>query len=128
MYGARPVVAIFAREVTDDLASLVKQIEATVAKNQEQKMVAFLILLTEDPDKVSPKLEELAKASGIKHTPLTIFDGEAGPPNYKIAKEADVTVLLWRGRKIEANHALGKGGLNKKAIDKIVADTKLILK
>ena len=114
--------------MTDNLASLVKQVEAAVAKNEEQKMAAFLVVLTEDPDAVAPKLEEIAKANGIERVPLTIFDGEAGPPSYKIAKEADVTVLLWLGRKVEANHALPQGGLNKAAIESIMADTKQILK
>ncbi|MCH7990340.1 MAG: hypothetical protein IID46_14460, partial [Planctomycetes bacterium] len=56
---------------------------------------------------------------------LTIFDGIAGPPKYKIAEGADVTVLMWRGQTVKVNHALAK--LNKKTIKKILSDTDKIL-
>ena len=37
-YGRNPVVSVFTRKITDDLASLVKQIDNTVAKNSSKKM------------------------------------------------------------------------------------------
>ncbi len=120
-------MSIFAREITDDLTSLVKQIDKAVGKNKKQKMAAFVVFLSDDPDATQPKLEALAEKHGIKNVPLTIFDGTAGPPRYKIAKDAEVTVIMWRGQKVSANHAFGKGKLNKKAIKKIVADTSKIL-
>jgi hypothetical protein len=127
VYGARPVVNIFAREITDDLASLVKQVDEVVANNADKKMAAFLVVLAEDADAAAPKLEELAKKHGIKHVPLTIFDGESGPSSYKIAKDADLTVLMWLKRDVKANHALKKGELDTKKVKEIVADTKTIL-
>ena len=122
------MVNIFAREITDDLASLVKQIDTVVGKNQDKKMAAFVVLLTDDPTAAEPKLKALAKKHGIEHTPLTLFDGLAGPKSYKIAKNAAVTVMMWRNLTVEANHASAKGQLNKAAIKKIVADTGKILK
>ena len=91
-------------------------------------MAAFAVILTDDPDKVESKLEALAKEKGIKNTPLTVMENPAGPPSYKIAKEAEVTVMLWVGQKVVANHAFAKGKLNQAAIDKIVEDTAKILK
>src|SRR5688500_6938801 len=113
--------------MSDNLASLVKKIDDAVAKNEEKKMAAFVVLLSEDADAASPKLETLDKEKGIKTVPLTIFDGEAGPGSYKIAKVADVTVLLWKGHTVKANHSFKKGDLNEKAIEAIVADTATIL-
>ena len=72
-------MSIFAREITDNLASLVKQIDEQVGKNESKQMAAFVVLLAEDADAAAPKLEELARKQGIKHVPLTIFDGAAGP-------------------------------------------------
>ena len=37
---------IFAREITDDLTSLVKEINATVTANKDKKMAAFTVVLT----------------------------------------------------------------------------------
>lgn len=119
-------MSIFAREITDDLASLVKQIDEQVAKQSSKDMQAFVVLLAEDADAAAPKLEELAKKHEIK-IPLTIFDGASGPPSYKIAKDADVTVLLWRKQTVAANHAFKKGELNKKGIEAILADAPKIL-
>jgi predicted TIM-barrel fold metal-dependent hydrolase len=123
------VVSIFARNLSDkNLASLVKKIDETVGKNEDKKMAAFVVVLAEDADAAAPKLETLAKEQGIKNVPLTIFDGEAGPADYKIAKDADVTVLLWTGQNVKANHAFKAGELNDKAIEGVVADTAVILK
>lgn len=122
------MVAVFAREVTDDLTSLVKQIDAVVGKNEDKKMASFVVVLTEDADEVASKLEGIAEKEKIANTPLTIFDGVAGPPSYKIAKDADVTVLMWQGLSVKVNHALAKGELKPDTIKKIVADTAEILK
>jgi hypothetical protein len=120
-------VSIFAREITDNLASLVKKIDEQVDSNSNKQMKAFVVLLAEDADAAAPKLEELAKKQAIKNVPLTIFDGTAGPPSYKIAKDADVTVLLWRGQTVKANHAFRKGGLDQKGAAAVIADTPKIL-
>ena len=121
------MVNIFARKITGDLASLVKQIDKVVADHQDEKMAAFLVLLSEDSDADERQLKQLAKKHGIAHVPLTIFEGMTGPSAYKISKEAEVTVLLWREQTVKVNHAFAKGKLNKNAIKKIVADTKKIL-
>ncbi len=118
---------VFARSLTDDLASLVKQIDDQVAKNSDKKMKGFVVLLTDDPDAAEGEIKAFAKKHGIKNVPLTLFDGTAGPPNYRIAKDAEVTVNMWVGLKSKANHAFAKGQLNKESIAKVVADTSKIL-
>lgn len=122
------MVAIFTRSITDDLTSLVKQIDEQVAKNEDKKMASFVILLSNDADGDEAKLKALAEKAGIKHVPLTIFDGVAGPPNYKIAEDAEVTVLHWKERKAVVNHAFAKGKLDKDGVKKVVESTSEILK
>ena len=39
---------IFAREISDDLTSLVKEINAQVLINKDKKMAAFTVVLTQD--------------------------------------------------------------------------------
>ena len=108
------MVNVFAREVTDELASLVKQLDTVVANNKGAG--GFVVLLSQDPDADEAKLTALAKKQGLKNLPLTIYDGATGPPNYKISKDADVTVHAWVGTKVRANRAFAKGGLNKESI------------
>lgn len=126
------MVAIFTRSITDNLTSLVKQIDEQVAKNEDKKMASFVILLSNDADADEAKLNTLAEKAGIKigkeaNIPLTIFDGVAGPPNYKIAEDAEVTVMLWKGQKAVVNHAFAKGQLDKDGVKKVVESTAKIL-
>ena len=121
------MVNVFTRSLTDDLASLVKEIDTVVGKNKSQQAAAFLVLLTDDPDADEAKLKEFATKNGVKNIPLTLFDGQAGPPGYKIAKDAEVTVMLWKRQSVKANHAFAQGGLNQDAVKQIVADTSKIL-
>ena len=121
------MVNVFARELTDDLASLVKQLDAVVGKNEAKKMGGFVVLLSENPDADEAKVKAFAEKHGIKNLPLTLFDGVAGPPKYNLAKEADVTVHLWVKQEVKAKHAFGKGGLTASAVKQVVADTAKIL-
>ena len=117
------MVSIFTRSITDNLASLVKQVDTAVAKNKASQLKAFVVVLSDDPDATEPKLKALAKKHGIKNVPLTVFDGISGPPSYKINKGADTTVLMWRGGRVRVNHGFEKGKLNKAAVKAVVAET-----
>lgn len=120
------MINVFARELTDDLASLVKQLDEVVGKNK--KMGGFVVLLSENPDADEAKVKAFAEKHGIKNLPLTIFDGAAGPPSYKLAKDADVTVHMWVKTEVKVNHAFGKGGLTASAVKQVVDDTAKIVK
>ncbi len=121
------MVAIFTRRLSDDLTSLVKQIDETVAKNGDKKMAAMVVYLSDDPDAGDKKLKELAEKEKIVHTPLTVFQTSDGPDSYKISKDAEITVLMWKGLKVKANHAFGKEKVSADNIKKVVADTVKIL-
>ncbi|MDA1229447.1 MAG: hypothetical protein O2856_01610 [Planctomycetota bacterium] len=118
---------IFARSLTDNLAGLVREVDAKIDENKDQKLVGFVVLLTDDPDKAETDLKAFADKHGIKNVPMTYFDGVAGPEKYKIAKEADVTVNLWVEQSSKANYAFAKDELNDKTIAKVIADVPKIL-
>ena len=128
-YGARPVVTVFTRRMGDDVTQLVKQIDQTVGKNQDQQMKALVVYLSDDPDSAEAKLKDTAKKLGLSpNTPLTVFQTNEGPDNYKISKDAEITVMMWTNSKVKANHAFGKGSkLSDADIKKVVADTTKIL-
>ena len=121
------MVNVFTRSLTDNLASLVKQVDKAVGDNEDQKMAGFVVLLTDDPDAAESELKAFAEKHDIQNVPLTLFDGTAGPEAYKVAEEAEVTVMMWRDKKVEVNHAFAEGKLNKSAITKVVKDTSKIL-
>lgn len=126
-YGARPVTAIFTREITDEVKSLVSEIDAQVGKNKDKNMAAFVVLLTEDADAGAKQLTKLAEEKGVKNVPLTVFDGAAGPADYKISKDAAVTVLMWNKSRVQANHAFPAGQLKADDVKTVAGDTKKIL-
>jgi len=103
---------------------LVKQIDASIAKNP--KLKSFVVVLTDDADKTADKLKEMAKDCRLKSVPLTVVESPAGPPAYKIAEDADVTVLMWSGHKVKANHAF-KGELADKDVKAVVDDIPKLL-
>lgn len=122
------MITVFTRSISEDLASLVKRIDKAVKKHEDAKLRAFVVYLTEDPDAAEGQLKALAAELEIENVPLTVFEGAAGPPGYKIAKDAEFTVVMWRALDVKAVHAVAKGKLKKKKIQKILADTSKILK
>ena len=88
-------------------------------------MASFAVFLS-DQEGLDKELKEWADKEKIKKTALTI-DNPAGPPSYKIAKEADVTVLLYLHKQVKANYVFKKGQLKQNDIEKIVADLPKIL-
>lgn len=111
--------------MTPGLTSLVKKIDAATAKNSKAKMGSFVVFCTDD-DKLEDKLKELAEKEKISKCVLTI-DQPAGPRGFKIAKEADITVVLYNKKKVMANHAFEKGKMTDKDIEAVVADLAKIL-
>src|SRR5262249_15118213 len=101
---------IFAREVNDGLTSLVKKIDAATAKHSEWKMGSFIVFCNDD-EKLEDQLKEFAEKNKIKKTVLAI-DNPAGPEKMKVAKDADVTVVLYVKHTVKANHAFKKGELD----------------
>jgi L-lactate utilization protein LutC len=97
------------------LTSLVKKLDQ--AAQDSGKAGAFVVLLTDD-DKMEDKLKELAEKEGLKKVVLTI-DGPQGPPKMKIAKDADVTVLLYEKKRVEKNFAYEKGKFSEQEAEKV---------
>src|SRR5581483_9560537 len=119
MMGNTPVAAVFAREITPGLTGLVKKLEQATADHSDCQMGAWVVVLTDD-DKMEDKLKELAQKEKLKKVVLAV-DGTQGPPSFKIAKDADVTVLLYEKKKVKKNFAFEKGKLTDKDVDAVVA-------
>jgi len=123
--GAKPVAVVFARDLSAPVTSLVKKIEACTAKNKDKKMASFAVFCS-DEEGLEKKLKEFAEKEKIEKCILTL-DNPSGPAPIKLAKEADVTVILYVNKKVKANHAFKKGDLNDAAIAMILKDVPKIL-
>ena len=116
---------VFAREVSDPLTSLVKKIDAATAKNNDKSMGSFVVFCNDD-EGLEKKLKAMAEKEKLEKIVLTI-DNPTGPPKYKIAKDADVTVILYNRGEVKANYAFRKGEMKDKDIEKILEDLPKIL-
>ena len=122
--GDNPVAMVFARENSDSLAKLVKKIDEATIKNKDKEMGSFVVFLS-DSDKLEGALKKMADTAKIEKTVLSI-DNPAGPKNYKVSADADVTVVLYVDRKVKANYAFKKGELKDSDIEKVIADVSKI--
>ena len=118
---------IFAREVSDNLTGLVKKIDEATVANKSKRMGSFVIFLTDDEDKTQKEIKDVGKKQGLKSCVLATVDSPAGPGGYNIAKDADVTVVLYTKRVVKANYTFEKGKLTDKDVEKILADVSKIL-
>ncbi len=116
---------IFARKISDPLTSLVKKLDAATVANQDELMGSFVVFLS-DAEDLPGKLKSLAKTASLKECVLAI-DHPAGPEGYKVAREAEVTVILYTGGNVKANFTFRQGELNDKAIAKVIGSLSKIL-
>jgi hypothetical protein len=81
----------------------------------------LLSLKVRAADPPTDEFKKLARDAGIQHVPLTVGKSPNGPPDNELFKDADVTALMWRGHKVQSNHAF-KVELTEKDIRTIVDD------
>jgi hypothetical protein len=118
--GLSPVAMIFAREVNEPLVKLLAKLDAATEKNRDVQMGSFVVFLSEK-EGLKEQLESVAKKQGLKHVILSTFD-PAGPEDFKVTADSDVTVVLYREHLVKANHAFRKGELSEQAVEKIIGD------
>ncbi len=124
--GGNPVAMVFAREVNPQLMRLLTKFDVATAKHRSQELGSFAVFLNESED-LPQQLKAAADKHAIRHLVLAV-DAPAGPEGFKVAQEADVTVVLYCNYTVKANHAFRKGELTDQAIEKILADLPKILK
>jgi hypothetical protein len=129
-YGLRPTVAVFARDTAEGnkaLASLLKKLDEAIGLHKNARLRGFAVILSEDFPKeegakdVVPRLEKLAADLELKNVIVTV-NGPAGPENYKINKDAEVTVLVYQNQQVLANFAYAKEQFGEKDADAILAE------
>ena len=103
------------------MTSLVKKLDAEGAHG----LKSFVVYLSDD-EKLPEELKSYAAKIGLKNTILAV-DNVTGPQSWTIAKEADVTVVLYNKRNVEANHAFADGKFDAKGVAKVLADLPKIL-
>ena len=124
--GENPVAMVFARTADcPGTAKLIAKLEEVTAANAKSEMGSFVVFLTDD-DKAGDKLKTMAEKAKLKHVVLAV-DTPAGPNKYNVAKDADITVVLYNERKVAANHTFAQGKITDKDIEMIAGEVSKII-
>ena len=92
-----------------------------------EKLCTFVVVLSNDERQTTKDLKKFAADNMVKKVPLTISEVPAGPPAYKIAKDADITVMMWKGAKVAVNHAYAKGKMTETDVKTIIDELPKVL-
>jgi hypothetical protein len=107
----RPAVIVFARSLSDPLGKLAHRIDRALAEHKASDLRAWVTFLAEDHTGMDPKVVGWAKQHAVGTVPLGVFEDVGGPPSYRLARDADVTVLLSVKQRVVANFAFRAGEL-----------------
>jgi len=117
--GDKPMVIVFARRTSDELARLVAKIDAAVTRNEPTDLRAWLTI-TAKTDGLDGQLVAWGRKHGIKSMPLGVFEDPDGPPAYKLNAAAQVTVIVAVNKKAVASFAFRAGELTDDNVLEIV--------
>jgi hypothetical protein len=123
-FGTDPTVMIFAAEPSDALTALSKRVDDLCVKHKKDDLGACAIVYRKGTAQ-RESLKALAAKQGYKEVILATLD--EAPKKYAISPDADVTVLIYTGAAVKANHAFRKGELDEKGIAAVVKDVAKIL-
>ena len=122
-FGPRPVVMVFARDATK-ITGLLQKLDEVVGRRRDVGLKAFAVILSPDFAKEENRKEVIQSlektAADLKNVILAV-EGPDGPEKYRINKDADVTVILYRKLNVAANFAYAKDKLTDKEIGDILA-------
>ena len=114
----KPGVIVFARALSEPLTKILVKCDDAVIAQPKDAMKAWATILGEKTVSLEA-LGKWTKQAGLKNVPTGIFDDEVGPPSYRLAADAEVTVLLFVDKKVVANFAFRTGEVNEEALKKI---------
>ena len=119
---------VFARSADESFAKFLKKLEGELEEHADDKLTAFVNMIGTDAESLKKAAADFVAKHEIKRVAFVIpEDVENGPPDFKIAPDADVTVVCYKGGEVKANHAFAKGGLSDEKVDAIVeASCKLV--
>jgi hypothetical protein len=117
----RPAVVVFARSPNESLGKLVKALDGAVSNNKAADMCGWVTFLSKGDDGFEERIVKWGRDQAIRTMPLGLFENKDGPPSYKIANEAEVTVLLFTKQKVVTNFAFRAGELRDERIKEVLA-------
>jgi hypothetical protein len=118
--GDKPGVIVFARSLGDPLGELVQQLDKLEAEHKSSGLRVWVTFLSNDQPTLDPQVVHWGQKHAIRSVPLGVFEDVKGPPSYRLAADADVTVLLFVKRRVVANFAFRSGELTQEQAARVL--------
>jgi hypothetical protein len=119
-----PVVLVFARNMDPATAELMRRVQQAALKHADSKLFGWFVFLGPGAAPAEARLEaaayDFANANEATSLAVAALGDPQGPPGYRIAPDADITVLLFRNKKVIANFAYRKADWNVAAADAVL--------
>ena len=104
-YGSRPMVIVFARQSGGNLPRLVEELDKAVETNKDDQLRGLVAMMGKDKTEVTKDANRVVERSGVKHLPVVIAkETETGPANYKLDKNAEVTIVCASDSQVVTTH------------------------
>jgi len=124
-FGVDPTVMVFAKDMSEPLTGLLKKLdELNVAYKKAD--LGTCAIFCDKGTRLRGDLKTLADKKGFKEVILATM--EQPPKAYAINNEADVTLIVYIGAAVKANHTFRKGELDAKAIEAITSDVEKMMR
>jgi hypothetical protein len=113
----KPTAVVFVRSLSDNAGKLMAAFDAEAAKQTDAGFKAWMTHVTKTAD--LDGLAKWAQTQGLKSCPVGEFEDADGPPAYKLAADADVTIMLFVNQKVTANFAFRAGELTDEKVKEV---------
>jgi len=126
--GQRPVVMVFLREVGKESVPLLKQIDDLVDDHRAEGLRSFGVYVCDDPSEAVPVVQTFSFDNKLS-LPLTVASTAIAEPHCQnIHVDADVTVVLYRNRKVVESFGYERGHVDRTQIQSIKTSIEKLLK
>jgi hypothetical protein len=99
----KPAVVVFARNLNDCLANFVQRLDQAIADHKKADLRAWVTVLGADQSTLDAEVVAWVQQHRIRSIPIGVFESTDGPPSYRLAADAEVTVLFFVKQKVVAN-------------------------
>lgn len=94
-YGSSPLVMVFTRADSAQVAEMAKRIDAAIGEFAEERLKGLITLMGDDLVQLKHKAEKIAARASITRVPVVVAkENITGPLNYRIPTDAEVTVVV----------------------------------
>ncbi|MBM3947274.1 MAG: hypothetical protein FJ315_07775, partial [SAR202 cluster bacterium] len=93
-----PAVLVFARSLNEPTARLLRGLRDAIQERKKEKLFGWFVFLDEGKAEaeLEARLEQFARENSALSLPISALGDPQGPPGYRIAGEAEVTLLYFR--------------------------------